>query len=93
MTTPEGATKRVLRKALERGGYFSFWPVPSGYGRQMVDVVIPAVLIECKRPGITEPTPRQATIMRQARNAHMPARTYVVTLDDRGELVWLEQTD
>lgn len=38
MTTPEGYTKKKLREILAQyDGMYSYWPVPSGYGRTTVD--------------------------------------------------------
>jgi hypothetical protein len=38
VTTPEGLTKRKLRKILAQyDGMYTYWPVPSGYGRTTVD--------------------------------------------------------
>jgi hypothetical protein len=40
MTTPEGHTKRRLRQILAQyDGMYSYWPVPSGFGRTTVDVI------------------------------------------------------
>lgn len=40
MTTPEGRTKDRLRQILARyPGIYTYWPVPSGYGRKTVDVL------------------------------------------------------
>jgi hypothetical protein len=38
VTTPEGFTKAKLRKILAQyDGMYTYWPVPSGYGRTTVD--------------------------------------------------------
>jgi hypothetical protein len=95
--TPEGRVKAKVKLALR--DWFQYWPVPSGFGKQMVDCIAitkmtpPVSLvyaIECKREGVTKPTPRQAAIMREMRKAGV--KTYVVTMRN-GELVWLEQKD
>ena len=40
MTTPEGYTKKRLRKILAQyDGMYTYWPVPSGFGRTTVDVL------------------------------------------------------
>lgn len=40
MTTPEGKTKARLRHVLAMyPGIYTYWPVPSGYGRKTVDVL------------------------------------------------------
>ena len=91
--TPEGKVKKKLKDALTAWGCYQFWPVQSGYGEKTVDVLVcnkgQWVGIECKRAGITKPTPRQAETMRQMREAG--ARTYLVTADNYGKLVWIEQ--
>ena len=82
--TPEGRTKAALKKQLAKLGHWQWWPVPSGYGKQGVDCVScyrgHLYLIECKREGVTEPTPRQAATMREARK--YGASTYLVTMND-----------
>lgn len=99
--TPEGRVKAKLKRELAMREYTMYWPVPSGFGKQMVDCLAwrkqsdsPAVTeclaIECKREGETKPTPRQASIMYALRRAGV--RTFVVSMRD-GELVWLEQKD
>lgn len=92
--TPEGKVKAKLKRELTACGAFNYWPVPSGYGQQMVDCIAVwkscPYFIECKREGETKPTPRQAAIMRAIRKAG--ALTYVVSMKD-GELLWLEQKD
>ena len=93
--TPEGRVKAKLKKDLAERHYYQYWPVPSGYGAVAVDCLVCVdgnfIAIECKREGIRKPTSRQATTMRAMRKAG--AHTYVVTLDDDGKLLWLEQTD
>jgi hypothetical protein len=90
--TPEGRVKAKLKRWLNQNNVWNWWPVPSGYGEQMVDCVSywnnQMVLIECKREGVTKPTPRQAAIMKNARKHGI--LTYLVTMDVKGELVWLE---
>jgi hypothetical protein len=82
----QGKTKKVLDPA-------GLWPVQSGYGEKTVDVLVCArgcwIGIECKKAGVTKPTPRQAETMRQMREAG--AKTYLVTADKDGNLVWIEQ--
>ena len=40
MTTPEGKVKSRVRDLLARyQGMYSYWPVPSGYGRTTIDVI------------------------------------------------------
>lgn len=63
MTTPEGLTKDKVRKILAQyDGMYSYWPVPSGYGRTTIDVIGcyrgQFFAIETKAPG-KKPTLRQ----------------------------------
>lgn len=102
--TPEGRVKAKLKKFLAGANLYVYWPVPAGYGATTVDCLIwgkfknadypegrfESWAVECKREGVEEPTPRQATVMRQMRKHGV--KTYVVTMAD-GELVWLEQKD
>ena len=97
MLTPEGRTKRKLKQYLENNDWFQYWPVPSGYGQQMVDciacrvssgIAVP-IAIECKREGVIKPAPRQAAIMKAMRAGGF--RTYVVTIENN-ELSWHEQS-
>lgn len=91
--TPEGKVKAKLKTLLTLQGCYQFWPVQSGYGEKTVDVLVCDrgrwIGIECKKAGVTKPTPRQAETMRQMREAG--AKTYLVTADKDGNLVWIEQ--
>jgi len=91
--TPEGKVKAKLKTFLALQGCYQFWPVQSGYGEKSVDVLVcwrgGWVGIECKKAGVTKPTPRQAETMRQMREAG--AKTFLVTADNYGKLVWIEQ--
>lgn len=96
--TPEGRVKAKLKKHLAEKDAYQFWPVQTGYGQAMVDCLawLPqqrgklaeAWAIETKRPGMRKPTLRQATVMREMRKAGV--RTFIVTADDDGELIWHE---
>ena len=92
--TPEGRVKAKLKRHLAEHGYYQYWPVPMGRGSITVDCIAcdqgHFVGIECKREGVTKPTPHQAAVMRQMRQAG--ATTYLVTIKD-GELEWLEQKE
>lgn len=94
--TPERRVKAKLKRFFDwrEVPYFAYWPVPSGYGKQMVDCLYffdgRVWAFECKREGETKPTKRQAAIMRELRKAGVP--TWIVTMEN-GELVWLEQKD
>jgi hypothetical protein len=62
-STPEGLVKLKVRKLLaEYVGMYSFWPVPSGYGKTTLDVLCcyrgRFFSIETKAPG-KKPTLRQ----------------------------------
>ena len=93
--TPEGRVKAKLKWWLKAAPW-SFWPVQTGYGAATVDCFTAVagrgqlVAIECKREGVTKPTPRQSLEMQKIRRAG--GLTFVVTMKD-GELVWLEQKD
>lgn len=40
MTTPEGKTKKRLREIIDGyDGMYTYWPVPTGYGKKTVDVI------------------------------------------------------
>jgi hypothetical protein len=40
MTTPEGLVKTKVRELFAQyDGMYSYWPVPSGYGRTTVDII------------------------------------------------------
>ena len=68
--TPEGAVKAKLRAYLKSLGpdCHQYWPVPTGFGSTTVDVLVcyrgRFYAIECKRPGVSEPSARQACVMR-----------------------------
>ena len=68
--TPEGAVKAKLRAYLKSLGpeCWQYWPVPMGYGSASIDVFVVYrgrfFGIECKRPGVCEPSARQACVMR-----------------------------
>ena len=96
--TPEGRVKAKLKKWMASAKWYAYWPVPVGFGKQMVDCLAWTTdgqrnypfAIEVKKEGVDKPTPRQAAIMREMRKAGVI--TYVVTMRD-GQLVWLEQKD
>jgi hypothetical protein len=94
MMTPEGRVKAQVKKWLVHYCYYQFWPVQIGYGAATVDCLACSaggfIAIECKAPG-KKPTPRQLTTMRAIRKAG--GQTWLVTLDNKGELVWEEVTD
>jgi hypothetical protein len=89
--TPEGRTKKLVKEQLRKHAIWQWWPVPSGYGASTVDCIAcwngRFTAIECKREGITEPTPRQAAVMKEMRKAG--AITYLATIE-KGELKWIE---
>ena len=93
MTTPEGRTKHLLKKFLDAQGVYYFMPVQTGYGRSSVDFLCCDkgifFAIETKRPGVNKPTTRQSLVMQEMRKAG--ATTYVVTLDERENLIWWKQ--
>src|SRR6187455_904676 len=95
--TPEGKVKGQVRSLLaEYQGIYTYWPVPSGYGKTNLDVLGcyrgRFFLIETKAAG-KKPTLRQVEEI-QAVDAAM-GRTFVITgLNDPvlGELrAWLDQ--
>lgn len=90
--TPEGRTKTKLKAYLASMGFYQFWPVQTGMGAATVDCLCcwkgKFIGIETKREGVEEPTKRQRTVMRQMRQAG--AKTWLVTLDETGELKWIE---
>jgi hypothetical protein len=53
--TPEGKVKAKIRKVLNEAGCWHYWPVPGGYGRRTVDVLVlhrgHFAVIEAKREG------------------------------------------
>lgn len=67
--TPEGRVKKDLRKLLNSYGavLYHYWPVPSGYGEQSLDVLCchkgAFFAIEAKAPG-KKPTGRQRATMK-----------------------------
>lgn len=73
MTTPEGKVKDKLRKLLAKfDGMYTYWPVPSGYGKTSLDVLGcyrgRFFIVETKAPG-KKPTLRQTTEMQNAERA------------------------
>lgn len=93
--TPEGRVKKWLKKYLADEGYYQFWPVQTGYGQATVDCLAwhknnGSLALECKREGLTKPTPRQTAVMREMRKAGV--RTFIVTFIE-SEPRWLEQLD
>lgn len=61
--TPEGRVKAAVKRVLDKyKGFYTFWPVPSGYGPSSLDCLLCVcsrfVAIETKAPG-KKPTPRQ----------------------------------
>ena len=91
--TPEGETKRELKKFLDEWGAYYFMPVQNGYGKSSLDFLVCHAGcfygLEAKRRGVTKPSARQALTMAEMRKAG--AKTYVVTLDERDNLVWVKQ--
>jgi hypothetical protein len=68
--TPEAIEKQKVRKYLDRIGAYSYWPVPSGYGRQGVDCYVCAPMgfflaIEVKATEKEKPTARQMQTLEQ----------------------------
>ena len=80
----EAAVKAKLRAYLKSLGSdcHQYWPVPTGYGSTTVDVLIcyrgRFFAIEVKRPGVSEPSARQACVMR--------------AIAEAGGGVWLENS-
>lgn len=93
--TPEGRTKAKLKAYLLERDAYAFWPVQTGYGASTVDCIVcdrgKFVGIECKREGVEEPSARQKIAMKQMRRAG--AITWLVTLDEAGELKWIKIDD
>lgn len=93
--TPEGKVKDKLKKFLaSQGDCYQFWPVQGGFGASTVDCLACRrgrwIGIECKKAGVTKPTPRQGEVLRQMRAAG--AITWLVTADkDTDELIWIRQ--
>jgi hypothetical protein len=90
--TPETRVKKALKAKLALWGWYTFWPVQTGYGQATVDCLACMtrggfIGIECKREGIRRPTLRQAAVMARIRAAG--GVTYLVTMKD-GELEWIE---
>ena len=89
--TPERRTKAKLKAFLLERDAYAFWPVQTGYGASTVDCIVcdrgKFIGIECKREGVEEPSARQKIVMKQMRKAG--AKTWLVTLDDKGELKWI----
>lgn len=73
MTTPEGHTKKKLRDILARyDGMYTYWPVPSGYGKTTVDCLGcyrgRFFIVETKAEG-KKPTLRQTGELQNAERA------------------------
>jgi hypothetical protein len=96
MVTPEGATKRKLRKILQGYvGIYTYWPVPSGYGRTTLDVLGcyrgRFFTVETKAPG-KKPTLRQQIELESI--ARAMGETFVIAGEDSPEFgrlrTWLD---
>ncbi len=91
--TPEGRTKKALKKFLAEQGIYQFWPVQNGFGQATVDCLACCdgkfLAIETKRAGVKTPTDRQALTLATIKEAG--GRSYVVSLDARGSLIWFAQ--
>jgi len=91
--TPEGKTKDRLKAFLKEWGAYYFFPVQTGLGAATVDCLVCAngrfIGIETKKKGVKTPTKRQAMTMKQIKQAKGEA--YVVTLDEKDNLVWWRQ--
>ena len=63
----EKLVKDALKKYLKSIGAYYYMPVPMGYGAATVDVFIcykgRFYAVECKRPGIKDPTIRQTIVL------------------------------
>ena len=74
MSTPEGRVKDAVKRVLKQheGGMWYYMPVPSGYGRSVLDFMGAyfghAFAIETKAPG-KKPTDRQQACIDEMRNA------------------------
>jgi hypothetical protein len=92
MRTPEGIVKDKVKAVLKRDGHYQFWPTQTGFGQQTVDCLAcydgKFLAIECKREGVERMTKRQELVMAEMRKAG--ADTWLVTLDEKGELKWIE---
>lgn len=95
--TPEGIVKAKVRKLLQQyDGMYSYWPVPSGYGRTTIDIIGcyrgRFFAVETKAPG-KKPTLRQTGELRDMERAM--GRTFVIAgpndivLDELRE--WLDE--
>lgn len=96
--TPEGLTKKKIRKVLDKyrnDGIYTFMPVPGGFGESTLDYlgffIGRGYAIEAKAPG-KKPTPRQERIIEAIRASGTP----VFVIDGvNGELekldAWLEE--
>lgn len=73
MKTLEGKVKEDVKKYLTAIGAYYFMPVQMGYGQSTLDFLVcwkgRFIGIECKRPGLMEPTARQSLIMAQITRA------------------------
>jgi hypothetical protein len=96
MTTPEGRVKAKVREILKAyPGMYTYWPVPSGYGRTTVDVLGcyrgRMFAVEVKAPG-KKPTLRQTAELNDVRRA-MGKSFVVAAVDDPaldGLVAWLD---
>jgi hypothetical protein len=91
-TTPEGKVKLKVRILLaEYEGMYSYWPVPSGYGKTSLDVLGcyrgRFFSIETKAPG-KKPTLRQTMEIRDIEAAM--GRSFVIAGEDSPVLRELE---
>lgn len=69
----EATIKLKLRAYLTKIGAYQFWPVQTGIGATTVDCLFcyrgKFYAVECKRPGVDVPTPRQGLVMENIRRA------------------------
>lgn len=69
MTTPEGKVKNQIKAWLKEIGAYQYWPVPFGYSAPMVDCIVcykgHFVVIEVKRLGVEQATPRQQACLHE----------------------------
>ena len=92
MATPEAAVKSKLRKLLGKyTGIFTYWPVPTGYGRTTLDVLGcyrgRFFLVETKAPE-KKPTLRQTGAISDVERAM--GRAFVIIGEDSPEFLALE---
>lgn len=68
--TPEGRVKHECKAFLRTFGpqVYAFWPVQTGFGNRTVDCLMCVrghfLAIECKAPGIDEPSKFQGVVMK-----------------------------